>query len=71
MINMKKHLGSKREFTHWLTTLYLFYFINRLVDVEEGSGLLAGIHERSAMPNNSRDGEPWNRRQTHSSTARA
>ena len=38
MVNLKKHLGSKEDFTNWLTTMYLFYFINRLVsgaDMEE------------------------------------
>lgn len=48
MLNMKKHLGSQKEFTHWLTTMYLFYLTNRIVDVEEGSKLLPQIHERVA-----------------------
>ncbi len=46
MIHLRKHLGSKQEFTHWLTTMYLFYLINRLVDYEEGIKLLPEIHSR-------------------------
>ena len=47
MVNMKKHLGSKQEFTHWLTSMYLFYLINRLVDYESGVENLPGIHKRT------------------------
>ena len=47
MLNLRKHLGSERDFTEWLTTMYLFYFINRLVDVGEGAGLLPEIHQRT------------------------
>jgi hypothetical protein len=43
---MKKHLGSKQEFTNWLTSMYLFYLINRLVDYETGIHLLPEIHKR-------------------------
>ena len=31
MVNMKKHLDSIEDFTNWLTTMYLFYYINRMV----------------------------------------
>lgn len=34
MINLKKHLGTKEDFSNWLTTMYLFYFINGLVSKE-------------------------------------
>ena len=54
MLNLRKHLGSRREFTQWLATMYLFYFINRLVDVEEGAELLPEIHRRT----HSEIGEP-------------
>ena len=47
MLNLRRHLGSKRDFTEWLATTYLFYFINRLVDPETGAGLLARIHRRT------------------------
>ncbi|MCP4201997.1 MAG: hypothetical protein GY769_08695 [bacterium] len=46
MINLRKHLGSKREFTCWLTVMYMFYLINRIVDYEEGIELLPEIHRR-------------------------
>ncbi len=48
MLNMRKHLGSQDEFTNWLTTMYLFYFINRLVDVDEGRRWLPEIHARTS-----------------------
>jgi hypothetical protein len=54
MVNMKKHLGSKQEFTNWLTSMYLFYLINRLVDVEEGGKHLPEIHERTGTDKKSR-----------------
>ena len=46
MLNVKKHLGSKQEFTNWLTTMYLFYVINRIVDFDRGIALLPEIHAR-------------------------
>ncbi len=45
MINLKKHLATKREFTNWLTTMYLFYLITRIMDFEEGVKLLPAIHQ--------------------------
>jgi hypothetical protein len=47
MLNLKKHLASKRDFTAWLSTTYLFYFINGLVDAEEGAALLPELHRRT------------------------
>ena len=47
MLNMKEHLRSVRDFTEWLATMYLFYFINRLVDTGEGASLLPEIHRRT------------------------
>jgi len=44
MINMRKHLDSRIDFTNWLTTMYLFYYINRLIDYEKGTLLLPEIH---------------------------
>ena len=44
MINLKKHLNSKQEFANWLTTMYLFYLITRVVDFDEGMKLLPQIH---------------------------
>ena len=49
MLNMKKHLASKQEFTHWLTTMYLFYLINRIVDFDEGIKHLPEIHARVGL----------------------
>ncbi len=46
MLNMKKHMKSKQEFTHWLTTMYLFYLMNRIVDWDAGIKRLPEIHER-------------------------
>jgi hypothetical protein len=46
MLNMKAHLHSKQAFTHWLTTIYLFYLINRVVNFEAGVKLLPEIHQR-------------------------
>lgn len=46
ILNKHKHLGSKQEFTQWLTSKYLFYLINRIVDFEEGVKLLPEIHDR-------------------------
>jgi hypothetical protein len=46
MLHMRRHLGSKREFTNWLTTMYLFYLMNRFVDFEAGVSLLPEIHRR-------------------------
>jgi hypothetical protein len=46
MINMKKHLGNKTDFTHWLSTMYVFYLINRLVDFDKGITRLTRIQQR-------------------------
>jgi len=44
MINMKMHLTSKQEFTQWLTTMFMFYYINRLV--EQDDVIISKIHAR-------------------------
>ncbi|MDZ7362640.1 MAG: hypothetical protein ONB46_18230, partial [candidate division KSB1 bacterium] len=41
--------GSQQEFTNWLTTMYLFYLINRIVDFDEGIKLLPEIHRRTSQ----------------------
>ncbi len=48
MVHMRKHLGSQRDFTHWMTTMYVFYLVNRLVDFDEGMKRLPEIHSRLA-----------------------
>ena len=49
MLNLRKHLGSETDFAAWLTTTYLFYFINRLVDQGGGALLLPEIHRRTRV----------------------
>ncbi len=49
MLNLRKHLASKREFTNWLTTMYMFYLINRIVNFEQGIQLLPEIHRRVSL----------------------
>jgi hypothetical protein len=46
MLNLKPHLGSAREFTAWLSTMFLFYLINRIIDFEANVALLPEIHQR-------------------------
>jgi hypothetical protein len=48
MVHMRKHLGSLRDFTRWLTTMYVFYLVNRLVDHDSGMRRLPEIHARLA-----------------------
>jgi hypothetical protein len=38
---MRSHVGSKQDFSNWLTTMFAFYVVNRLVPFEEGLELLA------------------------------
>ena len=45
MINMKKHLGAPHHFAQWLTSVYLFYLINRLVPQNNIDGVLRQIHK--------------------------
>ena len=47
MINMRRHLGSRREFSDWLTTMFAFYLVNRLVDFDAGWEFL---HAAQAAP---------------------
>lgn len=44
MINLQKHLKTRQDFCNWITTMYLFYLINRLVDFPSGIKLLSNIH---------------------------
>lgn len=50
MINMRKHLGSEKDFSNWLTTMFAFYVVNRLVDPERGLELLHLANVREAAP---------------------
>jgi len=49
MINMRKHLNSKEEFSNWLFAMYSFYLINRLVDTSDEKVILKEIHARETM----------------------
>ena len=51
MINLKKHLHTKQDFTNWLTTMYLFYLISRIIDFEQGIKLLPQIHQAAGVTN--------------------
>ncbi len=44
MLHMRKHLGTRADFVNWLTTMYVFYLVNRLVDYETGMQRLPEIH---------------------------
>ncbi len=46
MMTMRRHMDSKQEFTNWLTTMYLFYLITRIVDFDSGATFLPEIHQR-------------------------
>lgn len=48
MVNLEKHLGSKQEFTNWLTTIYIHYLTGRIIDFEAGAKLLPEIHRRTS-----------------------
>jgi hypothetical protein len=54
MINKHLHLGSKEEFTNWLTSVFTFYMIVRAVDFEQSVKLLPEIHERLRQARDSR-----------------
>jgi len=54
MINMRKHLGSKTEFANWLSTMFVFYLVNRLVDFETGLQVLSRI-QSSDVPSPEHD----------------
>ncbi len=45
MINLRKHLATPEAFSNWLTTTYLFYVINRIVDFQAGISLLQQVNQ--------------------------
>lgn len=47
MLNLRRHCRSQTDFAHWVTTMYLFYFVNRLVDGADGGAMLREIHQRT------------------------
>lgn len=46
LLNLRRHLGSAAEFTRWLSTAFLFYLVNRVIDFEQNVALLPEIHVR-------------------------
>jgi len=44
MVNMKMHLGSKQEFINWLTTMYMFYYINGLLTKDHNEQIVSKVH---------------------------
>lgn len=48
MASMRKHLKTKTEFTNWLTTTYVFFLLNRLVDFKNRIEYLPEIHRRTS-----------------------
>jgi len=48
MINMRKHLKSEEDFANWLTTVYTFYFVSRMVEPEDPDQLMKKIHMAAA-----------------------
>jgi len=48
MINMRKHLRSRSLFAGWLATTFVFYLVNRLIDFQHGSRLLAEFQRRTS-----------------------
>lgn len=46
ILNLEKHLHSRQAFTNWLTTMYMFYLTNRIIDFDAGVRHLPEIHNR-------------------------
>lgn len=46
MINKRLHMGSKQEFTNWLTAVFTFYLVVHAIDFDWGVKLLPEIHRR-------------------------
>lgn len=55
MINQDLHLGSKEEFTNWLTTVYTFYLFIGIISRWKASSLMPEIHRRLEAQYNSDD----------------
>jgi len=49
MVHLKKHLKNKASFTNWLTTMYLFYLITRMIDRDKGMELLVRVNRQSEL----------------------
>lgn len=46
MINKKKHMESKSDFTNWLSSVFTFYLLIRAIDFDAGAAMLPEIHRR-------------------------
>lgn len=46
MTNVEKHLGSREDFAHWLTSTYIFHLTGRTLDFDDRIRLLPEIHAR-------------------------
>ncbi len=44
MINMKLHLNTKNDFINWLSTMYIFYYINGLVGKNKDENIISRLH---------------------------
>jgi hypothetical protein len=42
---MKKHLESKEQFVNWLSTMYMFYYINGLIEIDSDEKIVSKIHK--------------------------
>ncbi len=49
MVNMKQHMGSKEDFTNWLISTFMFYYINRLPNKELDGEVISKIHQELAV----------------------
>lgn len=47
MLYFRRHLHSKQEFTNWLSTMYLFYAINRIIENGVNEDLLIQLQQRT------------------------
>lgn len=46
-LNLERHLASAADFEDWLTTVYLFYGVGRLIDAAEFRATLPLLHARA------------------------
>ncbi|MGL1936098.1 MAG: radical SAM protein [Fibrobacterales bacterium] len=46
MLNLQKHLGSKQEFTNWLSAVYVYYLTNGALPLKIGRKRLPEMHRR-------------------------
>ncbi len=49
MLNLPKHLGSKHDFTCWLSSVYCYYLTNNALSLSTGRKRLPELHRRVAL----------------------